>query len=874
MAQRQSPYPASMLRLAVVLGLVSLMAAWLSADSLVPAEAEPSYQAALLRYELEISAAESAMAAGFAGVAQHILTSWLDRDLPDVQRERLLILALRLAIAQGDVRAVADWDQRLQAEGFRVPLLLSAFVRWMERDMSAATALVEVISFDAVDPSDRPWLALLRALLLLHSGDNESANELFAMAARLAPTPVLENHFEVIRIREEMLQRRSDPDTVSALRETVRALRGERAGFEAARLLAISLNLRGDKDEAIQILNQQLASAGLRGAGLRADFLLLVGYMAGPESVRGQLALRQIIEEGEGGAIPPLALTMLTFALVDSGQKAAFLQDIADWLERPENTPMTDRLLAHGAFLAAQLGRYAEAEAYARRLLDGHPESPHVLDALRSLAFISWNRRPPQYRTAADFLNQIRAQLPQGRERQQVGILMADCFFLNGDFVSASEAYGAALREVNDARAGRLLFQRVVSELAAGRFSLAQQFLDQAHRDDRLNPIYLWKAEWNLVQQMRQSGNPTDAIVRLQRFIEVNPLDVTRIGDLSVRMHWLYGRLLLETGNPDRALATANLLYQRLDDVLDEEDWEAPISLVRSHLLLLIGESFMELGQRSDALETFALLRANHPESAAAILSFLVESRSALREDSLTGGQRSLLDLVEQFPNSPYAPIALWEAALNSEQRGLNVHLQEAIAILERLVTQYPQHALVFFARIKQGDIARRLNDFPSALLLYERAIAQFPDHPERFRAELNRADTLMALATDDRRRAEAAIILYERNTLLASVPAAVRLEAGYKWARALLQLGDIPGFEAALWLAYHRLIEDSNVNARIFAQDAGRYWAARLLIELAEFQLSADLPNLARQLLVRHIELQLPGIQQVESRLQALDEM
>jgi tetratricopeptide (TPR) repeat protein len=287
--------------------------------------------------------------------------------------------------------------------------------------------------------------------------------------------------------------------------------------------------------------------------------------------------------------------------------------------------------------------------------------------------------------------------------------------------------------------------------------------------------------------------------------------------------------------------------------------------------LLLIGESLVAQTARDAALQLFGRLRERFPQSGPAILSYLVESRSESDADNLVSAQQSLISLVDRFPHSEYAPIALWEAALNAEQRGLVIHLQEAISILERLVTDYSAHPLVYFARLKQGDLARRLNDFPTALLIYENLLTQYPDHPQRYRAEISRADCLMALGADSPARVDAATVAYERIALLSNAPGAMKMEAGFKWGHALEQQGDSAGAEAVLWLMYERFVLDPDRISQLLAEGTGRYWTARSLLELAARQVDKGEIVLAEQF-YRHIAaLGLPGVALANSRLEAL---
>lgn len=859
--------------LAVVLcwlGCGSTATAVESGDALVP---EPFSDVTLQNavfIDAHIAALESALNAGALGIARNYFEDIDVSQLTAGQAERVLNLQLRMHQILGDASAanrVILEMIRLGIEPSPLTVGLSAFFL---DDIETAKQQVAGVNLSAYSNEERSWWALLEALISSAEGQVEEANISFQSAERLAPSDGLRQHFELIRIRAEMASSSLSDVSISSLRESIRSLRGERSGFEAARLLAMALHKRGEGEEAIELLNRHLAMPGIREFSLRADFLLLMGFIAGPDATRGRLALRQVIAEPSTPVKQALAFQMLVSVPLVSDRREQLKTDLADWLERFPDHSLREQFLVHLAYLNTLTGSFDDAQNFAERLLSEFPSSSYTPYSLRLLATISWTRQPPQFRTAADYLNQLRQILPDGPERQRLSVLIADCFFLNGDFVSASDAYGAASRDAAPDLAGRLLFQRVNAEIRSARIDFALNLLDVAHADGVVPAEDLWRAEWNLLSYLRKAGRTEEAFNRINRLLggSVQPLSSV---ELAVRLNWLLARLSLEHGQLDLALSTATGLRDRiLNEEFNSLD-TALLDLVDAHLMLLIGEVHLQRGDSALAGDLFADLRAQYSDSGPSILSYLVEARSASGSEDAKSMQDSLLLLVDRFPHSSFAPLALWEAALNAEQRGLNAQFQVAIGILDRLVNDYPQHPLVFFARVRQGDLARRLNDFPSALLLYERAISQFPQHPERFRAELSKADVLMALGSEDPAKLEAATLLYERNTLLPNLPPPARTESGYKWARSLRRNGDLRGNQTVLWLVYSRLLLDPNINSRVFLSDAGRYWAARTLLDLGDLLAENGSISAARQIYTRHVSFDLPGSELANQRLQRL---
>jgi TolA-binding protein len=841
-------------------------------SALVPETESAELLAERLRLKWELEGVESALQSGFLSVADTLSAKVLQGEgIPQSTRARLLNKRLQVFLVQGNMDQAHSVIDEVRSSGSEPNLLLDAFFQFFSDDTSELPDRMTAIRASSLTREEVAWFRLLEALIHSRGGEVEKANEAFRLASIEAPSSLLKDQFELIRFREELALGQFDEITISSLRESVRSMKGERGGFEAARLLAIALTKAGQPAEAISVLNENLAMPGLREYNLRGDFLLLIGTIAGPDSARGRLALQDIISSQGSADLQSMALTLLAQSVESTEDKESFLESLNGWLESPELVALADRFLAYKAYLGADAGDFRVAGDSAQELLDRFPSSSFAPNALRMLAYTSWSQTPPRYRTAADFLNQLRQKFPESENSMEAGVLIADCYFLNEDYANASDMYGTMLKDCPPDWASDIFYQRVLAEIGAGRMDSATAMLDQIRRDSRISDESIWRAEWNLLDYLRRQERMEEAYERIQSILSAESSGDPNISPkLALRFRWLQARLTLEAGPPAEAIS---LVEGLIADLAEDDFGNDPESLseIDGHLLLLRGEAEISSGMRDEGVSTFQLLRERYPDSGAAILSFLVESRTEAAAENLVSAQQSLIALVDRFPASQYAPVALWEAALNAEQRGLNIHLQESINILERLVSDYSSHELVYYARLKQGDLARRLNDFPTALLLYERLLAQFPAHPERYRAELSRADCLSALGSEDSDRFDQAAVIYERNCLLPTAPLSIRLEAGFKWAHALRQQDDRSGSEAVYWLLYDRFIKDEDLNRRIIHQAAGRYWMARVLLELGSIQLEQGEAATARQVYQTILQMNLPGAALAQARLDSL---
>ena len=127
-----------------------------------------------------------------------------------------------------------------------------------------------------------------------------------------------------------------------------------------------------------------------------------------------------------------IALRILGQLALTVGQKEQIERLLNGLVERPTAHSLLDEFYFFRAFLRLQNGRLSASETDAKRILSEYPGSPLADRAIYLLAYLSWLRDPPQFRTAADYLNQLRGRLGQAAEKAELSVLVADCYFLNG----------------------------------------------------------------------------------------------------------------------------------------------------------------------------------------------------------------------------------------------------------------------------------------------------------------------------------------------------------------------------------------------------------------------------------------------------------
>lgn len=813
-----------------------------------------------------------ALELGLPSVAVEIYRTQLATLPPDAVAERNR-LSLELATALLDEGKPAEVEDVLRAyvalpsAAYRLRLTL-AFIRLKRLD--EARREIKEIDADDLEARDRGWYYFAQGQL---AGDSKSA-PFYQQAMSTAVTELQRARF-ALALRE--LDLISGVFTEASLAETRSRLErspGTAAGYIAMRQIAVALNGLGRRAEAVDFLRQQLQVLPAEVKSVADDLQLLLGLIAGASDGVGRNALTRLLTSSLDREKQRVALLLLA----RDSQRAAFRSELDRFIGAPTLHPILEELLLQRAELNLASKNYREAEADARRMLDTFPGSRLKPHALGILVKIAWEY--PQYRRAADYATQARAALSgqaAARVRAELAVLIAEAFFRAPDYRLAADAYATALAEAPPnlpPGPGVLIFQRIYSEIESAqldpaRLMAAAALLDEAVRDPRFDETNRWQAEWNLARALRAAGDESTraAYNRVDRLLKSSTASAgSKLPeDLRVRMAWLRARLSLEVGEPSQTLVLVDALLNSLDGMEPALKTE-----IASTARLVQADAHFHLsGQESQGLEILRKLRTDFPQSDAAVESYLLEAERAANQNRYVDAQSLLVKLKDDFPRHAYAPFALFQAALYAEKRGQDTFYRQAYRLLEDLLNVYPNSDLVFYARLKQGDLLRLLNEFNPAQQIYELLVNDFAKHPDILYAHLALAAAHNAQATVDPaapgqlgNHAEAALAIYERLVDQANAGPDLRIEAGYNLGLLLMRRGSAEAKSRAQVVWWQQVVTPFLLDEGKAAQLAGggRYFMSRTLLGLGELLESQSKLEQAREAYMLIVKHQLPG--------------
>ncbi len=780
-------------------------------------------------------AASRALELGFSPAAAALLQELLaSPETPPAAKGRLQLELTAAWLDQGRLDDAAETLARCAEPRGAAFHLRAGLIAAYGRKLDAARAEAAQVKAEELPAAERGWARFLEGMIAEQGGDLGKAQAAYEQAIAAAVSEVQRARFSLEREKVKLLFGQPTEQQAAVLARNVERYQGQRIGYSFVRQYATVLDGLGRKTEAVALLQRQLQLLPGEERQELDDLRLLLGLLGGAGSGVGRNALFGLLDGAVRREPQRMALQLLARASDSGAARTEFRAKLDQLIAAPTPHPIQEDLRVYRAEVELAEKNYGRAEEDAKTLLERFPGSQLKAQALGVLTGVAWELR--RFRTAADYAAQLRTELPAGDARAQLGVLVAEAYFRAGDFKNAADAYASAQREPPaGVAAGTLLFQRVLAEINAGRLDVAGTLLDQAAAPG-IDAVSRWQAEWNLARALQVADQTGQALARVTRLVgEAGAAALP--ADLSVRMAWLQARLAFESGSPADAIRLADALLARLAGPAAT----LPAALrtdVASTSVLLKAQALLASGKTrpaavAEGLELLAELRRVYPRSDAAVYSFVAEADYYAARYEIGEAQRLFTKLADDYRDNAYAPFALYEAALNAERRGQDNYYEDANRLIERLVTEYPQSELVFYARLKQGDLLRKLNLFGPAQRVYELLVNNFAQHQDVLLAQLALADCHLAQAATDATHWESAITIYERLQDLPTAPVDLRVEAGFKHGYALSRRANPARAQATWMLAVNTFLLNHDVAAGLGAK--GRYWMARVLLGLGD---------------------------------------
>jgi hypothetical protein len=368
-------------------------------------------------------AAKRALQLGFSPAAEALLRELLASPETTGAVKNRLVLELTAALL--DQGSLADAEVALTR--FTGPRtsdyhLRAGLIAAYRRQIDLARQEAAQVKIDDLPAPERGWFRFLDGMIADLADDLGRRDQAYDEAIKSAVSDLQRARFELERQRVKLLAGRVTEQGATAMRQNMERLQGQKTGYDFARSYAIALNVLGRKSEAVAVLQRQLQSLPPEEKQTLDDMRLLLGLIAGPESGVGRNALFGLLDRAVSRESQRAALQLLARGSDNGPARAEFRAKLDQLIAAPTPHPIKEDLLVFRAQVALKEKNYSGAEEDARTLLESFPGSQLKTQALGVLTGVAWELQ--RYRTAADRAAQLRAELPPGDARAQLGVLV------------------------------------------------------------------------------------------------------------------------------------------------------------------------------------------------------------------------------------------------------------------------------------------------------------------------------------------------------------------------------------------------------------------------------------------------------------------
>lgn len=747
-----------------------------------------------------VFSAETALRSGLPVLAAEFLSAEANnKNLPNAERDKLLILLAGAHLANNDYAAAATALAEVSSDSAQKRLRQAIVAVAQNRDSDAAKLLAG-LEVSAFPQEERAWFLLTRAIAEAADGNAVAAEADFSEAEKNAVSPAVRAHIAFLHNWSLVTNSSADAPAVdlAELRSARDAARGTPDYVNAAKLYIVALAKTGDRAGALAALRaaepfpkKEIANFALL-EGLLADDLSGEPARSAFERVIAERPPRSRQAEAFSGLYYGVSLLRREGKTSEAILAANAIENFLAAL-KPDDS-VRDLELFTRARIALEIGNAHLAQSLSGELISLFPASPYVQDSLRTLISIAVQQK--EFRRAVSLLSRLRETEMSPQETVQTDILVADCNFLSGDYRLAADGYEKISQNetLSSEALGIVFFQQAFSHIRNNDVASAAEMLD-TRLARRVPAEWTMRTECVVIEALFRAGMLENAAERAKKFLERTDL----LTDFRMRILWIQALLAIDLKDAETALRDADAiaaLAENLGDDVSPALRETAPELVSRSILLKARARFLA-DDDVGGLKQLSILRERYPDSAPAVISWLEEGR---RFSDLGKPSRALVcyeTLLERYGDreefAEYSAIAAFEAAQAAATVG---RPDDAVKQMQKLVSRRPQSPLAFYARMRQADFFRILNDFDSALAIYDNLIATGTDRSELRIVELRRADALRAIAaraeTDDSARTTffdalgKATSAYERLFSLPDQPLSLKAEAGYKWATAV----------------------------------------------------------------------------------------
>ena len=734
--------------------------------------------------ETLISCARNAQTIGLDNLAEKFLREALElQNISEQDKNRITSSMADIYILRGDwqnaQKIMCDVDKN--TADTIVELRLAA-IAYIENSTHECERILINIDEKLVNKSDLPLYYTLCGLVSLKSGGIEIASKYFKMSEYACTNNSLQAaQLKIFELRE-MLKLDGSVETNKKILQKIEQIITT-DGFkntpnEIAKEYTIALIRTGQIDKARNILNEKISYIPAYDTETILSFNLYLALTAGLGSQDFFKYINEIFAKSTDDSKKNIALHFLISQTTAIDGKKNLLTFINKLQTYENNSPyFLKQVLLAKIKLAIDINDSNLAQQTAEEILNQFPGDSDKSEILELLAYLSFTKEPRELRAVTEYFSKLKETSTDQQKKAIYSMKLADAYFLNTDFKIASQLYGELLNNTF-LPPGQLILKQVQADINDKNIALAEQHLEFFDKNFQDFSDNRWQTEFNLLQEILDSNARDAAEKRLTNIIEAHKDNMPPL--FKIKFYLMQAECMFDEKNFTNVIK----ITEKIQEIFAHPGKSQEFAQIVSKALFLQGKSELKLQNISKAADSFLKLRNEFPDSVFAKISYFDEAKYYSDNENHQNAINILTTFTNKYGDDELASAAMFNTAICMKNIGF-MKYDEAIKILEQLVTKDTKSPIVYQARLEQANVLRLMGKFGSAQLIYEILMNDFPNDKRYFLAQFYRAKCLIAQHNNDETLLQKSLLELEKLYNSNAIDETFRTEVGIEYCLA-----------------------------------------------------------------------------------------
>ncbi|MDR2737659.1 MAG: tetratricopeptide repeat protein [Puniceicoccales bacterium] len=755
-------------------------------------------------FDALLNSGNNAYKVGFYPLAKNFFTEALEiKNISSDQKCVAMMGLIEACLATGDFsEIVGKFDAIYRLTNVEIPsnieqkfLLRAAIVACLKHDFAAANKILLKMDIKTLEDGELAWYHAVRVVMFAIAADFEAMGHNLDEASKCSPSTDQAAQIQAFFV-QFMMRVSANPVEINNLIAVVDGLckkyRLHKAGYPFAKAYALLLVRAGNRQKALDFLNEQIANVMKSDVQNLQSFRLYWAVAYGLHSADGLSTIVHLLLSSANDELKKQALKLLISSAENVNQRMEAFEVLSDRSLRTLSMSMIRQILFARIRLAVDAGDMDAVQRMAEEISLQFPKEPLMKNIYEALAYLAWQQSQRNYRMVANYLGKMRDLSQDDGEKISLTARIGNAFYLSGAYDIASNVYEEVLRSNSDGiQYDKILCQLIQADIKSNALLAAEQHLQNFRQRHNSTTEYRWHAELLYINALINGGQPTQAVDYLSKLLDLYAHEIQPF--YLVKFYLLQAHSMFSRGNYQRA----NIVSSNICELFPTKSNSAEISQMVSQAMFIKGACEFKLKNELEGHKTFELLRRDYVEHEIAMLSYFEEAEYFYGN----GATATACDILCRLSESgcKYSPFAYYKCAEYHKSLGM-AHYDDALSCLSALIARYGDHEITYAARLEIADILRMGGKFSDAQLVYEELLKDFPFDKRYHFTEFCLTKAIFAQKSRDEVFIERAEVMLERLYGIVSLDRSLHLEIAAMYCLVLAERSSFGLVKAVGW--------------------------------------------------------------------------